>query len=151
MPYAQKVYFLLRAFALAIPSPWKTVPPDIPMAGPLTSLRSYPSTVKCQSPHLWYHLSFPFSVFFFFFFCLFRAAPSPSVTPKLRVESELQLLATATAMPDQSRICNLGCGLGQHLILNPPGEARDRIHILMDTSWDPNPLNHDGNILCFCL
>ena len=46
--------------------------------------------------------------------------------PRLGAKWELQLLVypTATATPDPSRICNL----------HPLSEARDRTHILMDTS-----------------
>ena len=56
--------------------------------------------------------------------------------PSLGVESELLLLAyaTATAMPDPSRVCDLYHSSRQHWILNPLSEARDRIHVLMDTS-----------------
>ena len=55
--------------------------------------------------------------------------------PGLGVESELQLLAyaTATATPDQSHIFDLLCSLQQLGILNPLIEARDRICILIDT------------------
>ena len=67
--------------------------------------------------------------------------------PRLGVQSELQLLAyaTATAMPDPSRTCNLHhsswcCGN-----LNPLSEARDRTLILMDTCWVYNLLSHNGN------
>ena len=47
--------------------------------------------------------------------------------PRLGVELELQLLAyaTATAMPDLSRICDLHHSLQQRWILNPLSEARD--------------------------
>ena len=47
--------------------------------------------------------------------------------PRLGVESELQLLATATAaaMPDLSHICNLYHILQQCWILNLLSEARD--------------------------
>ena len=71
--------------------------------------------------------------------------------PRLGVESELQLLAyaTATATPDPSRICNLHHSLWQHWILNPLREARDRIHMLTDTSQVLNPLSHNGNPLAF--
>ena len=57
--------------------------------------------------------------------------------PRLEVESELQQLAytTATAMPDPNRICELHHGSWQHQILNPPSKARDRTHILTDTSY----------------
>ena len=52
--------------------------------------------------------------------------------PRLRVESELQLLATA--MQDLSHICDLHHSSWQRQILNPLSKARDRIPILMDTS-----------------
>ena len=47
--------------------------------------------------------------------------------PRLGVELELQLLASATAMaiPHPSRICNLHCSSQQLWILNPLSEARD--------------------------
>ena len=56
--------------------------------------------------------------------------------PRLGVESELQLLAyaTATATPDPSHVCNLHHGSWQHWILIPLSEARDQIHHLMDPS-----------------
>ena len=55
--------------------------------------------------------------------------------PRLEVESDLQLLAyaTATAMLDLSCICDLHCSLWQNWILNPMSEAKDGTHILMDT------------------
>ena len=51
--------------------------------------------------------------------------------PRLRVESEPQLLAfaTATAMMDPSH------GMWQCWILNPVSEARHQTHILMDIRW----------------
>ena len=57
--------------------------------------------------------------------------------PRLGVESELQLPAstTATATQDPSRVCDLGCDLQQHQILNPLSEATDQIHILTDASF----------------
>ena len=42
--------------------------------------------------------------------------------------------ATAIVTPDPSHICNLHHSLPQHWILNQLSEARDRTHILMDTS-----------------
>ena len=55
--------------------------------------------------------------------------------PRLRVESELQLLActTATAMPDPSLILDLCHSLRQPQILNPLSEARDGNCILTNT------------------
>ena len=54
--------------------------------------------------------------------------------PKLGVESELQLPATATAMWDPSCVCNLYHSSQQCRIPNPLSEARDRPCILTDTS-----------------
>ena len=57
--------------------------------------------------------------------------------PRLGVESELQLLAyaTATAMQDLSRVCNLYHSSRQHWILNLLNKAKDQTSIFMDTSW----------------
>ena len=63
--------------------------------------------------------------------------------PGLEVKWELQLLATATQ--DPSHICDLYCSLQQCRIFNPPNEARDQTHILLDTSWILNLLSHNGN------
>ena len=54
----------------------------------------------------------------------------------LGVESELQLLAyaTAIAMPDLSLICSLHHSSQQHQVLNPLSKAWDQTHVLMDTS-----------------
>ena len=48
--------------------------------------------------------------------------------PRLGVELELQLpaYATATATPDPSRMCDLHHSSGQHQILTPLREAKDR-------------------------
>ena len=56
--------------------------------------------------------------------------------PRLGVESELQLptYATATAMQDLSRACDLHHSSRQHWILNPLSKARDWTCGLMDTS-----------------
>ena len=64
---------------------------------------------------------------------------------RLGAESELQLLATATATPDPSHICDLRQSLRQRWILNPLSEARDWTHIPMDTSRICNSLSHNGN------
>ena len=67
---------------------------------------------------------------------------------RLGVESELQLLAyaTATIMPDLSCVCNLHHSSWQCQILNALSEARDQTCILMDTS--SLPLSHNGNSDC---
>ena len=56
--------------------------------------------------------------------------------PRLGVESDLHLLAytIATAMQDPSHVCNLHHSSEQCHILDPLNKARDRTHILMDTS-----------------
>ena len=54
--------------------------------------------------------------------------------PRLGVELELQLPANATATADISCVCELHHSSQQRWILNPLSKARDRTHILMDTS-----------------
>ena len=67
-----------------------------------------------------------YTTFFFFLFFLGSHLRHMEVL-RLGVELELQLLAyaTATAIPDLSRICKIHHRLGQHWILKPPSEARD--------------------------
>ena len=67
--------------------------------------------------------------------------------PRLGVKWELQLLAyaTATAMPDLSRICNPHHSSWQQRILNALSEANGGTCILMDTSQVLNPLGHNRN------
>ena len=69
--------------------------------------------------------------------------------PRLGVELELQLPAytTATATQDPSCICDLYHSSWQRQILNSLSEARDRTHILMDTSQVLDPLSHNMNSL----
>ena len=71
---------------------------------------------------------------FFFFFCFLGPLPRHMKVPRLGVELELQLLATATATWDLSRICHLHHSSWQRWILNPLSESRDRTCILMDPS-----------------
>ena len=82
---------------------------------------------------------------------LFRAVPGAYEFPKLGVESELQLLAYATATPkqDPSHICDLHCSSRQHQIPNALSETRDWTYILMDTTWILNALSHKGNSQTF--
>ena len=67
--------------------------------------------------------------------------------PRLRVKSELKLLAytTATAVPDLSQVCDLHHSSGQCRILHPLSRGRDRTRVLMDTSRILNPLSHNRN------
>ena len=64
---------------------------------------------------------------------LFRATLQHMEIPRLEVKLELQLLVytTATAMPDLSYICDLHHSSQQCRILNPLSKARDRTHNLM--------------------
>ena len=62
----------------------------------------------------------------------------PMEVPRLGVQLELSpqayATATATAVPDPSRICDLHHSSRQHWILNPLRKARYQTCILMDTS-----------------
>ena len=83
----------------------------------------------------WFQISlcqnFIYLSFFFFFLGL---QVWHMEVPRL-VRLELQLPATATAMPDHSLFCNLHCSSWQCWIFNPLSEARDRTCIFMDTGW----------------
>ena len=70
--------------------------------------------------------------------------------PRLRVQSELQLLAfaEATATLDPSRMCDLCCSLWQHQSLNPLSEARDGTCILTETM--SGHVSHNGNSSSLC-
>ena len=76
------------------------------------------------------------SVLVFFPFFFLGPHPRHMDIPRLVVESELQLPAytTVTAMPDLSHVCDLHNSSCKHPILNPSSKARDRTHVLMDTS-----------------
>ena len=99
----------------------------------------------CESISVLQISSFASLLNFLFFLGLY---PWHMEVPRLGLESELQLLACATAkaMPDPSHVCDLHHSSQQHRILNPLSEARDRTH----SSWllvDLFPLHHHGNSL----
>ena len=73
----------------------------------------------------------------FFFFAFLELYPWHMEVPRLEVESELWLLAsaTATAMQDPSHVFDLHHSSCPGQIFNPLSEARDRTHVLTDTSW----------------
>ena len=62
--------------------------------------------------------------------------PQHMKVPILGVKLDLQLLACAraTATQDPSHICDLYHSSRQHQIPSPLSEARDKTHILMNTS-----------------
>ena len=84
-----------------------------------------------------------------FFFSSLRPQLLHMEVPQIRVKSELQLLACATAIgiPHLSSLWNLCHSSWQCLIPNPLSEARDWTCILMDTSRVLNLLNQNGNSL----
>ena len=69
--------------------------------------------------------------FFFFFFVFLGLHLQHMEGPRVEVEMELQLPSWATAQ--------------QRQILNPLGEARDRSHVVMDTSQVHNLVSHNRN------
>ena len=75
-----------------------------------------------------------------------RSHPWHMEVPRLGVESELQLpaytAASATRVP--SHVSSRQCW-----ILKPLNVARDRTHVLMDTSWVLNLLSHNGIFFLF--
>ena len=73
--------------------------------------------------------------FVFLFFILGPQVRHMKV-PRLGVESEPELPAYTTAIAtwDPNHTCDLHCSSRQRRILNPPSEARDQTHILLDTS-----------------
>ena len=82
--------------------------------------------------------------FFFLSFVFLGLHPWHMVLPRLGIQSELNLLAyaTATATLNLSHICDLHCSLWKSLILNPLTKARDLTHILTDSasgSWLSEP------------
>ena len=90
---------------------------------------------------------FSFS-FFLFFFLLFKVSPQAYGSSRLEVELELQLLAyaiTTATLWGLSQVCNPHHSSWQHQIPNPPSEARDQIHILMDPSQICQLPSHKGN------
>ena len=74
-----------------------------------------------------------FVCFFLFFFLGLH--PQHKEVARLEVESELHLLAfaTATAAQDPSCMCSLYNSSRQHQILNPLSEVGNRTYILTDT------------------
>ena len=78
----------------------------------------------------------PCSSSFFFFFFFLEPPFWHMEVPRLKVESELQVLAyaIAKAMPDPRCLCDLHHSSRQRQILNPLSEAGDRTGVLMVAS-----------------
>ena len=74
-----------------------------------------------------------YALFFFFFFFLGPHLKHMEV-PRPGVQSELQMLAYATATPDWSLICDPHHSSQQHQIFNPLNESRDPTSVHMVTS-----------------
>ena len=87
------------------------------------------ATDIAQSPALQLQRYLFFFSFLFSFFCFLGPHPQLMEVPRLVIESELWLPATATS--DLSHICDLHHRSQQHRIFNSLGEARDRTHNLM--------------------
>ena len=64
--------------------------------------------------------------------CLFKATPMAYGGSQARGQNGTY--TTAIATPDLSHDCHLHHSSGQHRILNPLSEARDRTCLLMDAS-----------------
>ena len=75
---------------------------------------------------------------YYYYYCCFLGPHLWHMeVPRLGVKLEIQLsaYATTTATRYLSCVWNLRHGSRKHQILNPLIKARDRTHILMDTSW----------------
>ena len=85
-------------------------------------------------------LAFNF-LFYLFYFCILGPQVWHMKISRLRVKLELQLpvYTTATAMQDLSCVFDLYHSSQQHWILNPLSEARDWTCVLMDISWHLQP------------
>ena len=82
---------------------------------------------------IFYLILFYFILFYFILLFIFLGPHSRHMeVPRLGVEPDPQLLATATT--DPSNVCNLHHSLWQCWILNPLSQAKDPTCVLMDTS-----------------
>ena len=77
---------------------------------------------------------------FFFFFRFLGPHLCHMEIPRLAIKLEPQL--RPVPQPDPSCTCDLNRSLRQCWILNPPGKARARTHILMGASRVLNSLSH---------
>ena len=82
------------------------------------------SPLELQATIAWLCRKRDISFCFFCFFVFLGPHPWHMEVPRLRIKLELQLLATATAMPDLSCIRDLHHSSGQRRITCPLSEAR---------------------------
>ena len=91
--------------------------------------------------------------FFVYLFCLFLlflgCTGYGSCQARGWIGAAVPAFSTASATPDPSHVSNLHHSSWQCWILNPLSEARDRTHILMDTSQFRFLLSHNRNSLLF--
>ena len=69
-------------------------------------------------PEVW-EINLCFLFYLFIYFCFLGMPLRHMEVPRLGIESELQLLATDTAIPDPSHLCNLHHSLRPCWILDP--------------------------------
>ena len=103
----------------------------------LTKFQKKIHPLAFQHNYLWW-LHFRGNYFFFFFWSFWVALVAHGGS---QARGPIGTVATglhhshSNATLDLSHICNLHHCPRQRQILNPPREARDRTHILMDASW----------------
>ena len=97
--------------------------------GEVVSGVSIPVPGATPSQHQWIYqpTSSQHFIFFFFFLVILGLYPLHIEVPRLGVESQLQLLASTTAIAtwNVSHICKLHHSSQQHWILNRLNKARD--------------------------
>ena len=122
-------YFSLLPFLISVP-----IKLTILCALSLSSILSSPPYFIIDVSTTWYVFILNIHIFKFyltFLFVFLGPHPQNMEVSRLGVKSELLLLAYATAMQDQSHVCDLQHSSWQCRILNPLSEARDRAWNLM--------------------
>ena len=120
-------------------------------------MRSQVPAGKCNSliVYLFLFLSF-LSLFFlrfiFYLFIFLMVAAYGSSQARGWIGAAATAYSTVTALPDASWNATYTGAHDNAGSFNPLSKARDWTHILMDTSWFLNLLNHNGNSKgCFLL
>ena len=109
------VFVVVCLFLMAAPTaqPWKFLGQGLNLS----------SSLSRRSPILF---------FVFVFVCFFRVEPVAHGGSRAR--GQIRDVATTTARPDPSLVCDLHHSSRPCRILNPLSEARDRTWVLVDTS-----------------